>query len=194
MDRKIVELLMSGASVMDIVASLKVGKGRIKKLREKAKACGYLPPEGRGAGPVALPAYPAALFPDIADRRSGRQSLEHQKLESIRSWIEGRIQAEWDPITIYEELPKEVLAEVSRSSFYRYLARSGIASVEGEGRVIPEIAHDPGEALILDWGKLCHVPDPVSGRKRIAWAFIGVMGYSRRRLVRLVWRVLSSLI
>lgn len=189
MDRKIVELLMNDASVMDIVVSLKVGKGRIKKLREKAKVCGYLPPEGRGAGPVALPAYPAAVFPDVADRRGGRQSREQQKLETIRSWIEGRLQVGWDPITVYEELPEDVACEVSRSSFYRYLTRSGIAGVQDDGRVIPEIAHDPGEALILDWGKLCHVADPVSGRKRIAWAFIGVMGYSRLRLVRLVWRM-----
>ena len=189
MDRKIVEMLMQGASTRTIAKGLKVGRARIQKLRGQAKACGYLPPEGRGAGPTALPAYPEAVFPDIADKRGGRQSAEHLKLETIRGWIEGRREAGWDPITIYEELPAEVAGEVSRSSFYRYLTRSGITGVEGDGRVIPEIAHDPGEALILDWGKLCHVADPVSGRKRIAWAFIGVMGYSRRRLVRLVWRM-----
>ena len=38
MDRKIVELLVQGASVTTITTGLKVGKGRIKRLREKAKA------------------------------------------------------------------------------------------------------------------------------------------------------------
>ena len=189
MDRKIVEMLMQGASTRTIAKGLKVGRARIQRLRGKAKSCGYLPPEGRGAGPTPLPAYPEGIFPNIADKRSGRQSVEHQKLEGIRGWIEERLGTGWDPITVYEELPEEVACEVGRSSFYRYLGRSGIAGVEGDGRVIPEIAHDPGEALILDWGKLCHVSDPVIGRKRIAWAFIGVMGYSRRRLVRLVWRM-----
>ncbi|MHB0996469.1 MAG: IS21 family transposase [Elusimicrobiales bacterium] len=189
MDRKIVELLMQGASVSAIVRSLKAGKKRIKRLREKAKSCGYLPPEGRGAGPTPLPAYPEAVFPDAADKRAWRQSSEHRKLEGIRAWIEGRIEAGWDPITVYEELPAEIAGEVSRSSFYRYLARSGLVGAGKADRVIPEIAHDAGEALILDWGKLRRVPDPVSGRDRIVWAFIGVMGYSRRRLVRLVWRM-----
>lgn len=189
MDRKIVELLMHSASVSTIVQSLKVGKKRIKKLREKAKACGYLPPEGLGAGPTPLPAYPEAVFPEAADKRGGRQSAGHCKLEGIRVWIEGRIETGWDPITVYEELPKDIADEVSRSSFYRYLTREGVIGAGKEDRVIPEIAHDPGEALILDWGRLRHAPDPVTGRKRIAWAFIGVMGYSRLRLVRLVWRM-----
>ncbi len=188
MDRKIVELLMQGASVNTITTGLKVGKGRIKRLREKAKACGYLPPEGRGAGVTPLPAYPEAVFPDAADKRVGRQSAEHRRLDSKRDWIEERLSTGWDPVTVFEELPKD-LSDISRSSFYRYLARVDIAGAEKDNHVIPEIAHDPGEALIMDWGKLCHGVDPVTGRKRIVWAFIGVMGYSRRRLVRLVWRM-----
>lgn len=189
MDRKIVELLMQGASVSTIVVSLRVGKHRIKALREKAKACGYLPPEGHGAGPTPLPAYPEAVFPDVDDKRASRQSEEHRRLEGIRAWIEGRIETGWDPITVYEELPQDIAGEVSRSSFYRYLTRTGIIGADKADKVTMEIAHDPGEALILDWGKLRHVPDPVTGRKRIVWTFIGVMGYSRRRVVRLVWRM-----
>lgn len=189
MDRKIVELLIQGASVSTIVASLHVGKHRIKALREKAKACGYLPPEGRGAGPTPLPTYPEAVFPDVDDKRVGRQSAEHRRLEGIRAWIEDRIATGWDPITVYEELPQDIGAEVSRSSFYRYLTRTGIVGAEKADKVTMEITHAPGEALILDWGKLRHVPDPVTGRKRTVWTFIGVMGYSRRRVVRLVWRM-----
>lgn len=189
MDRKIVEMLMQSASTRTIAKGLKVGRARIQKLRGRAKACGYLPPEGRGAGPTPLPAYPEALFPDDSDKRAGRRSAEHRQLEGIRAWIEGRIETGWDPITVYEELPEEIALAVRRSSFYRYLARSGIVGAGQEDRVIPEIAHDPGEALILDWGKLRHAAYPETGRKRIAWAFIGVMCYSRRRLVRLVWRM-----
>ena len=148
MDRKIVELLMQGASVTTITTGLKVGKGRIKRLREKAKACGYLPPEGRGAGATPLPAYPEAIFPDAADKRVGRQSAEHRKLDSKRGWIEERLGTGWDPVTVFEELPED-LRDISRSSFYRYLARADIAGVEKNNCVIPEIAHDPGEALIM---------------------------------------------
>jgi hypothetical protein len=40
----------------------------------------------------------------------------------------------------------------------------------------------------VDWGKLCDVIDPDTGRKRTLWMFVGVLGFSRYLLVRLVWR------
>lgn len=52
MNRKTVEMLMQGAPTRTIAKGLKVGRARIQRLRGKAKACGYLPPEGRGAGPA----------------------------------------------------------------------------------------------------------------------------------------------
>lgn len=188
MDRKIVEMLMHGASVRVIAKGLKVSKARIKKVREQGKARGYLPPEGRGAGPTPLPGYPEAVFPDKADGRAGRQSAEHCKLDLLRGWLEDRLAAGWDPVTMFEELPAEAQG-VGRSSFYRYLARTGLTCVEQAAGVIPEIIYDPGEALILDWGKLRWVADPAGGKKRLIWVFAGVMGYSRRRLARVVERM-----
>lgn len=52
-------------------------------------------------------------------------------------------------------------------------------------RHIPEIIHQPGEALLLDWGKLMDVEE--DGRRRTLWAFVGVLGFSRYLMVRLVW-------
>ena len=54
-------------------------------------------------------------------------------------------------------------------------------------KVIPEIRHHPGDALIIDWGKLRDVLNPETGKKRPLWIFVGVMGFSRYMLVRLVW-------
>ena len=42
MDRKIVELLLGGASVKSIARSLHVGKTRVRIICEMAKECGYL--------------------------------------------------------------------------------------------------------------------------------------------------------
>lgn len=53
--------------------------------------------------------------------------------------------------------------------------------------MVPEILHTPGECLQLDWGKLRDVVDPESGVKRTLWAFVGVLGFSRYLMVRLVW-------
>ena len=40
-------------------------------------------------------------------------------------------------------------------------------------RNTPEIIHKPGEALILDWGKLRTVKDPQTGKRKILWAVCG---------------------
>ncbi len=53
--------------------------------------------------------------------------------------------------------------------------------------MVPEIIHEPGECLQLDWGKLCDVWDADKGKKRALWAFVGVLGHSRYTMVRLVW-------
>jgi len=187
MDRKIVEMLMQGASVKVIARSLHVGRSRVRRLRELAQEHGYLALEGRGAGPSALPPFPEAIFPDPSDGRSVKMSEEHLRLEAIRDWIWDRLEVGWQPITVFEELP-EPCRGVSRSSFYRYLERVGLDRAgQHYRRVVPEIIHQPGEALIVDWGKLCDAADPVSGKRRPVWCFVGVLGYSRCRLVRLVW-------
>jgi|GEM_PF-6964052 len=53
-------------------------------------------------------------------------------------------------------------------------------------RVVPEIIHRPGEALILDWGKLRDFIDLETGKKKTVWAFVGTLGFSRFMMVRLV--------
>ena len=185
MERKIIEMLTQGVAVKVIARSLRVGKKRVKQLRGLARKYGYLDGAG-GLGAVALPPYPEAVFPDRADGRSQKMSEEHLKLDAVRDWIKDRLEVGWQPITVFEELPV-ALGGVSRSSFYRYLARAGLGRVGKHYRVVPEIVHEPGEALIVDWGKLCDAVDPATGKKRAVWALVGVLGYSRYRLVRLVW-------
>lgn len=136
--------------------------------------------------PLRLPVYPAALFPSEAHVvASGRSSEPALLLQSKRDWIVDRLQAGWHPITIFEELS----LPIGRSSFYRFLQRHQLQELGARARtrVIPEIVHQPGEALLLDWGKLRDVIDPKTGKKTPLWAFVGVLGYSRFMVVRLVW-------
>ena len=144
-----------------------MAKRRIRALRERAKEYGYLEADGR-RGAVALPPY----------------SEGHQLLEPRRLWIRERLEAGWQAVTVFEELP---VKEVSRSSFYRYWERHKLNRLGESHRVVPAIRHQPGEALLLDWGKLRDVVDPVTGRKRPLWMFVGVLGFSGFLLVRLVW-------
>ncbi len=179
MERKIVENLVSGKSFNAVCRDLKVGRNRVAHIREMAREYGYLDKI------MAIPPYPEALFPDPVDGRSLQKSEADIQLQEQKKWIEDRLQAGWQPISIYEEMP----ISIGRSSFYRFLHRYKLTSIGEEARrkIVGEIIHAPGEALIIDWGKLRDVVDEVTGKKRILWAFVGIMGHSRYMSVRLVW-------
>ena len=171
MDRKIVELLIQGKSKREIIRILGVGDRRVKKAQIQAEQCGYL------SGQTPLPPYPETLFPDGPDGRRLKPSDPDFLLSQKEEWIVERLRANWHPITIFEELG----LPVGRSSFYRFLHRHGLDNIGAKSRyrVVPEIIHKRGEALILDWGKLRDVIDPTTGKKRALWAFVGVLGFSR---------------
>lgn len=184
MDRKIVELLIGGTGVNEIARTLNVGKSRIRELRVRASGAGYIGPDG-GPGSIALPPYPEVIFPDVEDKRRQKTSEGIELLGSCHAWIEERLKAGWHAVTVFEELP---VTGVSRSSFYRYMVRHKLNRLGEEYRgAVVEIIHKPGEALLVDWGKLCEVKEPASGRKRTLWQFTGILGYSRKLMVRLVW-------
>ena len=63
MDRKIVEFIITGIGVNEITRMLPVGKNRIRELRHKAEAAGYILADGQ-RGEVSLPPYPERVFPD----------------------------------------------------------------------------------------------------------------------------------
>lgn len=186
MDRLILERLLLRRGVKSICVDLRVGKARVREVRSKAVDAGYLAIDGASPGGVPVPVTPAKLFPDFIDRRTLRTSEADQLLLSARSWIEERLLADWSAVTIFEELP---VAGISRSSFYRFMLRHGLYKIlkDQKDSLVMPIIHAPGEALILDWGKLRDVIDPLTGKKQTLWAFIGVMGFSRYMMVRLVW-------
>lgn len=181
MDRKIVELFLQGKSSREVMGALRVGDRRVKKIRYLAEEYGYLNRDPL----VALPPYPEALFPDGPDGRANKTSEANSLILARKEWIVERIEAGWHPITVFEELG----LPIGRSSFYRFLHRHSLVETVDllRRRVVPEIIHNPGEALLLDWGKLRDVIDPETKKKKTLWAFVGVLGYSRYLMVRLVW-------
>ncbi len=178
-DRKIVEYLMAGKSRRWIKRHLKIGSGRFEKVSALAQQHGYLDGE-------PLPGYPQALFPDRPDRRAEASSDVDALLAGHQTWIDERLKAGWHAVTVFEELP----VTVQRSSFYRFLTRHGLAHLARDARglrVVPEIVHYPGDALILDWGKLCTVREDTRARARVLWVLVAVLGFSRYLMARCVW-------
>jgi len=181
MDRKIVQLLIEGKSFNKISKGQKVSKKRIRQIYSMAQAKGYL--SGH-----PLPVYPEAIFDYQIPLKSGPVSDADSELLGQLEWIKNRREAGWRLVTIWEELP---LKDISKASFYRFIKRHHIdedkEKIRCRMKVTSEIIHGPGEALILDWGKLMDVIDPETGKKKTLWFLAGVMGHSRYMMVRLVW-------
>jgi transposase len=175
MERKIVEYLRAGISLNRACRELRVSKRRVVRVRALADEAGYLDVS------VALPPYPEALFPEVKDGRSERRPESWLRLDEHRGWIRERLEAGWHAVTVFEELP----VKVPRSNFYRYLSRHRLNEVgRSTRRVVPEIVHLPGEALLIDWGYLWTIER--AGKRTKLWAFIGVLGYSRFMVVTLM--------
>jgi len=182
MERKVVESFIQRKSHNQIAKTLGISKKRIKVIRGKAKKYGYIDVEVL----LALPPYPETLFPDDELEKIFPPSESESILLKQKSFIEDRFTAGWTPITIYEEMN----FKTSLASFYRFVKKYKL----NEGRsnrcrmkVVSEIIHKPGDALLLDWGLLRHVHDPITNKKRSVWFLAGVLGHSRYMAVRLVW-------
>jgi len=176
MERRSVELILQGKSNREICKALKLGDRKVRRTRALAQAYGYL------SGAKPLPAFPEAIFPldEPADRLA--TSPVDQVLLNKKDWINERLALGWRPVTVWEELG----CEIKRSSFYRFLNRHKLEDVGQRARLIPEIRHAEAEAMLVDWGKLRTVVGD-DGKKRTLWAFVGVLGFSRYMMVRLVW-------
>ena len=184
MDRKIVEKLIQGKGVKKITPELRADKRRIRRVRDQAIEMGYVHESGKGKGNTELPPYPTPIFDYEPDGRAQKISENHRRIGEYHNWIKTRLELGWHAITVYEEFP----ISVSRSSFYRYLEKYRLSRMGEEyRRVIPEIIHEPGESLQLDWGKLRTIQDPEAGQNHTVYLLVGVLCFSRYMMVELVW-------
>jgi hypothetical protein len=177
MSRRVVELRMAGKSQREICSQLKMGDRKVRRILANAEAKGYL------SGELALPPVPLAIFAE-PPASAVTSSVADTLLLEHRAWIEERLRFGWSKVTVWEECA----AKVNRSSFYRFLDRHKLSRLneKNKTRISPEIVHKPAEALIVDWGKLRTVKGE-NGKSKILWAFVGVLGFSRQMMVRLVW-------
>lgn len=184
-DRKIVEGLRDGRSLTSLTKSTGKGKGYVIKIRDMALDYGYIEIVDAvtrvfKTSAKIIPPFPEALFP-LRDGRSEKLSETDLLLDPKREWIKERIELGWSPQTVFEELP----LSVPRSNFYRYLHRNHLRD-KAPTRNVMELIHAPAECLQVDWGKLFDVVDPITGKKKTIWIFIGVLGHSRYEMARVV--------
>jgi hypothetical protein len=140
MDRCILDKLLLSRGVEKIALELRVGKRRVREVREKAIAHGYLSADGKSPGSIVPPLAPLPLFPDPQDGRTLKVSPQEALLSGRLEWVRERLLAGWSPITIFEELE---IQGVGRSSFYRFLDRHSLhdlgKSYRGSSLIAPVI-------------------------------------------------------
>jgi hypothetical protein len=178
MDRKILQYLIEGFSQRGICRQLHVGRERVLRVKRKGLKFGYI------QGTCPIPPFPAILWPDDQDKRSERVSECSKALEPWIEDIEQQLESGMHAVTVFEFLLDKKVG-ISRSALYRFLKKKGLLRHESR-RVIPEIIHDPGECLQLDWGKLTEYFDPIQEKLKIIWMLVAVLGHSRYTMVRLV--------
>ena len=140
MDRCILEKLLLSRGVEKIALELKVGKRRVREVREKAIAHGYLSADGKSPANTAPPLAPLPLFPDPQDGRTLKVSPQEALLSERLEWVRERLLAGWSPITIFEELD---MKDVGRSSFYRFLDRHSLHDLGKSYRRFCTSSHQP---------------------------------------------------
>ena len=186
-DRKIIELLIDGKSLTNIQKILQKGKGYIISIRDLAIEYNYIqeiiPGEKRyKSGIKKLPPFPESAFA-IVDKIANSKTIETDLyLEPSKEWITERLSAGWSPQTIFEEIK----TPISRATFYRYMHRNNFMKSSSYQKSPEEIIHTAGECLQVDWAKLCDVIDPITKKKKTISVFIGVLGFSRYQMVRVV--------
>jgi hypothetical protein len=184
-DRTIVECLCLGHSLTAITKSTGKGKGYVIKIKDMALEYGFIEATSSNykiykSSHKIIPPYPEALFP-LKDGRSEKFIQTDEYLEKHKSWIKERLEAEWSPQSIFEELP----VAIPKTTYYRYLHRQKLMELATSTNDTPEIIHAPGECLQVDWGKLFTFKDS-NGKQKTIWGFIATMGHSRFEMARVV--------
>jgi transposase len=97
--------------------------------------------------------------------------------ESIRQWVQGeRLQ-----LTRIQELLGQKNCTVSYSSLHRYVVRQDWLT--GKRDTVRMADTKPGEMAEMDFGRLGIIPDLETGRRRVVWALVIVLSYSRHSFV-----------
>ena len=174
---EIAELLrrwQAGTGVRAIARALGLSRNTVRKYILEAEACGV-----RRDGPPATEQQLARLV------QQGRAGPRQAKIptdqvlgpwaERIRQWLE----KEKLQLTRVQELLAQRSCAVSYMSLRRFVVRRGWSRT-GRARTTVRMAGTrPGEVAEMDFGRLGFIWDPEKGRRRLAWALVIVLVYSR---------------
>lgn len=112
---------------------------------------------------------------------AGQRLLPHR--DQIRRWLKpGRAARRGLRLTKVHELLAGQGVDVAYSSLHRFAVKH--CGFSDRRRITVRRADcAPGELAEVDFGRLGLIPAPETGRRRVAWALIVTLGYSRHQYV-----------
>ena len=169
-----------GESQRRIAVATGRGRKTIRAYIREAKKLGWskeVPPDDELASRVAQRRQPG---PSSSEASASEKALRAHH-DRIQQWVEGPEGERGLKLTKVHELLTREGVDVSYSSVYRYaveqfgLARSRLTLRRAEV--------SPGELAEVDFGQLGKIYDPESDRKRLVWALLVTLGFSRHQYV-----------
>jgi len=173
---EIVRRWQAGATIRGLASATGLSRTTVKKYVQAAEHCGL----ARGGPPPTESQLLALVRLNVAGpRHPPRPTEEVLKpwAERIREWLQGdRLK-----LTRIHELLGQQHCAVSYMSLYRYVGHQGW--LPGGRGTVRMADTKPGEVAEMDFGRLGLMVDPESGRRKVVWALVIVLGYSRHSFV-----------
>ncbi|MDP2937439.1 MAG: IS21 family transposase [Chloroflexota bacterium] len=173
---EIVRRWQAGESTRGLARATGLSRNTVKKYVAAAEGCGLT----RGGSPPTESELLPLVQLNVAGRRPATiptEILLSPWAEQIRVWLKD----ERLRLTRIQELLRGRQLNVAYTSLRRFIAKRGWGK---NSHVTVRLADTPpGEVAEMDFGRLGMVWDPDSGRRRLVWALVVVLAYSRHCFV-----------
>jgi len=173
---EIIRRWQTNASLRGLARCTGLARKTVRKYLQAAEKCGLT-----RDGPPPSEAQLLALVPlnGAGPRQVVRPSedLLGPWALRIRDWI----LVEHLQLTRIQELLGQQQCAVPYTTLYRYALRQGWLNTHRD--TVRMADTKPGEVAEMDFGRLGLMVDPESGKRRVVWALVLVLGYSRHCFV-----------
>jgi transposase len=173
--RQVIVCLQAGESAREISQKKLASRNKVKDIREKAKAAGWLDPA------IVLPSDEelAAVLGPFTPVVPIQTSTVEPHREKVKKWVEKGLQA----TSILDKLQRECQFDGSYGAVLRFVQRIRNSTPEA---FVP-LHFEPGEAAQVDFGTGPVLVHPQTGKETRTHLFVMTLASSRHMYAEIVW-------
>ena len=182
--REIIRRYRAGQTIRSIAGTMGYDRKTVRKYINQLREKGILDSETM----IENKEFANILGEDVAQhgRPAEKQSLLEPYLKELKGLLEKP--SDMKPKTAFKVMcgRHDLTGKVSYTSFKRFVRSNQV--VLNVKEITCRIETDPGNELQVDYCKAGMLYDPVEGRMRTVYAFIGTLSFSRHKFVEFVFR------